>query len=141
MQQIMEFVGNHTLLVIAFVVVFGMLVSNEINHLARNFTSLSPAGAIRLMNHETTLLIDTRSASENRNGRIISSKNIPLSELKTRVDELEKHKQDHVIVYCQSGNRSATACKILKNQGFENIYNIEGGILAWGQANLPITKS
>lgn len=141
MQQIIEFAGNHTMLVAAFVIVLGMLISSEISRLTRGFDDISPADATRLMNHETAVLVDIRTAAENREGHILNSKHIPTTELQSRMNELDKHKQDHVIAYCRSGNRSVAACKILKKQGFEHVYNLGGGIMAWETANLPTTKS
>lgn len=140
MQQVIEFAGNHTMLVAAFVVVLGMLISTEISRLTRGFKDISPAEVTRLMNHETAIMLDIRTAAENREGHIIDSKHIPTTELKKRISELEKDKQNHVVAYCRSGNRSVAACKILKSQGFENVHNLGGGIMAWESANLPVTK-
>ena len=140
MQQIMEFAGNHTMLVAAFVIVLAMLIGNEINRLTRGFKDISPADVTRLMNHETAILLDIRTAAENREGHIINSKHIPTNELPTRISELDKHKQDHIVAYCRSGNRSVAACKILKKNGFDNVHNLGGGIMAWESANLPVTK-
>jgi len=140
MQQVIEFAGNHTMLVAAFVIVLGMLISSEISRLTRGFDDISPADVTRLMNHETAVMLDIRTAAENREGHIIDSKHIPTTELIKRINELDKDKQNHVIAYCRSGNRSIAACKILKKHGFENVHNLGGGIMAWESANLPITR-
>ncbi|RLA39170.1 MAG: rhodanese-like domain-containing protein [Gammaproteobacteria bacterium] len=125
----------------AFIIVLGMLISSEIGRLTRGFNDISPNDVTLLMNHNTAVLVDIRTAAENREGHILNSKHIPTGELTTRVSELEKHKQDHVIAYCRSGSRSIAACKILKTQGFENVHNLGGGIMAWESANLPTTKN
>jgi rhodanese-related sulfurtransferase len=140
MEQIIEFTGNHTMLVAAFAIVLAMLIGNEVSRFTRGFNDISPTDVTKLMNHETAILLDIRTAAENREGHIINSKHIPTSELVTRMPELEKHRQNHVIAYCRSGNRSVAACKILKKNGFENVYNLGGGIMAWESANLPVTK-
>lgn len=140
-QQIIEFAGNHTMLVAAFVIVLGMLISNEISLLTRGFGDISPGEATRLINHENAVLLDIRSTPECLDGCIIDSKHIPTSELLSRIKELEKHKHDHIVAYCRSGTRSIAACKILKKHGFEHVYNLSGGIMAWQNANLPITKT
>jgi len=129
------------MLVAAFVIVLGMIISSEISRMTRGFDDISPNDATRLMNHETAVLVDTRTSAENRDGHIINSKHIPTTELKTRMSELDRHKQDHVIAYCRSGSRSVAACKILKSQGFEHVHNLGGGIMAWESANLPTTKT
>lgn len=141
MQQIIEFSGNHTLLVVALIAVIGMIIGTEISRLTRGFNDISPTETTRLMNHETAILLDIRTAAENREGHILNSQHIPTTELTSRIAELNKHKQDHIIAYCRSGNRSVAACKILKGQGFENVHNLGGGIMAWESANLPTTKN
>lgn len=56
---------------------------------------------------------------------------IPLGDVMDAVDELEQHKADEVIVHCRSGARSGKAQQILEMHGFENVRNLEGGVLAW----------
>jgi rhodanese-related sulfurtransferase len=58
----------------------------------------------------------------------------PLGQVQTmQVDELEPFKDEEVIVYCRSGNRSGQACMILETLGFTNTKNLTGGMLAWQQ--------
>lgn len=141
MEQIIEFAGNHLILVTAFIIVLTMLVSTEINHLTRGFNDITPAEATRLMSHENAITLDTRTTGEYRQSHILGSKHIPVNELNSRLGELEKHKNDHIVAYCRSGNRSATACRILRSSGFQNVYNLGGGIMAWEGASLPTTKN
>ena len=55
---------------------------------------------------------------------------IPLASVPNQVEKFDRYKK--VVVHCRSGKRSATAIDILeKNYGFENLYNLKGGILAW----------
>ena len=56
---------------------------------------------------------------------------IPLNELPQRYEELDRDQE--LAVHCRSGARSANAVKLLKERGFENVYNVEGGILAWSE--------
>jgi len=58
---------------------------------------------------------------------------IPLGEIPSRMNEIPKDKK--VIVHCRSGVRSANAIHFLEQNGYENLHNLEGGILAWNQAN------
>ena len=56
----------------------------------------------------------------------------PLGNVQTmQVDELEEYKDEELIVYCRSGNRSGQACLILDTLGFKNTKNLTGGMLAW----------
>ena len=56
------------------------------------------------------------------------------------VFELEAYRHKPIIVNCQLGGRSLSACQILKNHGFTDIYNLKGGIAAWLQSNLPVHR-
>ena len=56
---------------------------------------------------------------------------IPLANLPSSIDEIEENKDREVIVYCRSGMRSGTAKQILVQQGFKNVRNLLGGVLAW----------
>ena len=56
----------------------------------------------------------------------------PLGNVQTmQVDELEQYKDEELIVYCRSGNRSGQACLILDTLGFKNTKNLVGGMLGW----------
>lgn len=69
-------------------------------------------------------IVDVRTREEIRNGAIEGSVNIPIDELRSRIDELNKEKT--IYVYCQSGMRSYIASRILMQNGF-NAYSLSGG--------------
>jgi rhodanese-related sulfurtransferase len=96
--------------------------------------------ATQLINHEDALVLDVREDSELSAGRIPNAKHIPLGQLGNRVKELEKFKARPIVVGCRSGHRSVTACRTLLKQGFDKVYNLKGGIIAWEQAGLPLEK-
>lgn len=64
----------------------------------------------------------------------MGAKLIPLNSLPTRLGEIEDWKGKEVIVHCRSGKRSAQAQKYMQAQGFSNVRNLEGGIMAWSEA-------
>ncbi len=86
------------------------------------------------------LLIDVREPNEVAQIAydVKSYRNIPLSQLKDRLKEVPQDQQ--VIVACRSGSRSRQACEILSAQGFRNIANMEGGMLAWEAKGLPVVR-
>lgn len=73
--------------------------------------------------------IDVRTPGEYKGNHRKPFKNIPLSNLASTIDKLDKEKE--VVVICQSGMRSTKAVKILKKHGFQKIYNVKGGMGAW----------
>jgi len=85
-----------------------------------------------IANKEDFKLIDVREENEfeadNIDGHLI-----PLGEIPNRIDEIPKDKK--VVVHCRSGVRSANAIHFLEQNGYDNLYNLEGGILAWNQVN------
>lgn len=86
----------------------------------------------RLEQGETINLIDVREEYEyedfNLGGTLI-----PLGEIPDRLDEIKHLKDEEVIVHCRSGKRSESAQKFLQSQGFSNVRNLIGGVLAWNE--------
>jgi rhodanese-related sulfurtransferase len=78
---------------------------------------------------ESFQLLDVREREEVRKKRIPNSVWIPLGDLKKRAGELDKGKE--IAVHCESGLRSYKACLRLRHAGFENVKNIDGGMLCW----------
>lgn len=74
-------------------------------------------------------LLDVRQPSEYRESHLPGAKLIPLSQLDTAVDQLDPRKP--VIVYCAIGGRSRVAAQLLAGKGFQEVYNMKGGIKAW----------
>jgi len=138
--QISEFAVNHPFLVIAFAVLLGMTFFNELKIATQRFASLTPAGAVKLMNDEDTVVLDVREPSETAGGKIAKAIQIPVSALAKRIDELEKHKNKTLLVYCKTGARAGVACRELSKHGFDKVFSLNGGIMAWQEAHLPINK-
>ena len=85
----------------------------------------------RLDNGETLNLVDVREPHEHAEfniGGIL----LPLGKIQTmQVDELENLKEEELIVYCRSGNRSGQAALTLDMLGFKNTKNLSGGMMGW----------
>jgi rhodanese-related sulfurtransferase len=82
-------------------------------------------------NNEDFQLIDVREEAEYENANINGTL-IPLSEIPSRHEEISKDKK--VVLQCRSGVRSANALNFLEqNYGYTNLYNLEGGIIAWAR--------
>jgi len=140
MQEYFQFIGDHPFLFLALAGIIVMLFLNIFGAKINGYQAASPADATMLINREDAVFIDVRTDKEFRDGHIVNAINIPQSNLPNRTTELEKYKNKPIIIGCKSGNRSGAACSMLKKQGFEHVYNLSGGILAWQSANLPITK-
>jgi rhodanese-related sulfurtransferase len=109
--------------------------------LARRATGeVNPTEATLLINREDALVIDVREPGEYASGFIAGSRNIPLGKLAERLSELEADKSRKVVVACAAGSRSAQAAKTLTQAGFSDVRNLAGGISAWQQAGLPLSR-
>jgi rhodanese-related sulfurtransferase len=84
----------------------------------------------RLEQGEKFYFLDVREEWEYEEDNL-GADNIPLGELPHRLDELEKLKDDEVIIHCRSGARSGNAKKFLEGKGFTKVRNVLGGILAY----------
>ena len=71
--------------------------------------------------NDGALLLDVRTRSEYAGGHAKNSKNIPLDELAGSLQKLNK--EQHIVVVCASGMRSAQAVRLMKKNGFQNSYN------------------
>ena len=90
------------------------------------------------MASEKYLLVDVRTAEEFSEGHIKGAINIDyLAEnFSIKIQELEL--ESPVLLYCRSGNRSSKAMKTMKELGFKEVYNLEGGIKGWISENNPV---
>ena len=138
--QISEFAMNHPYLVIAFVVLLALVFFNEMKIATQRFASLTPAAAVQLMNKEDVVVLDVREPSETIGGKIAKAIQIPVSGMTKRIDELDKHKDKTMLVYCKTGARAGVACKQLSKNGFDKVYSLNGGLMAWQEAHLPLSK-
>lgn len=116
-----------------------LLVPNIFSKLT-GATDVDITQAVQLINHDNALVLDVREQNEYNAGHIANSRHIPLGQLKDSINMLDKFKDQAIVVNCRSGNRSASACAILRKQGFSRVYNLAGGIAAWQRAQMPVNK-
>lgn len=88
--------------------------------------------ASQLAADENAVVLDVRTDAEVAEGIIPNAVHIDIYKGQGFIDEVESlDKTKNYYVYCRSGNRSGQACSIMGQLGFENAYNLEGGILEW----------
>ncbi len=139
MQQFITFASNHWELFLALAVICALLAYHTFAG-AGGAKSVTPQEAIKVINREQGVVLDVRDPGEVKGGRILDSVTIPLAELTQQLNKLEKYRERPIVAACQSGSRSARACSILRKHGFESVYNLQGGIMAWTSAGLPLSK-
>ena len=99
----------------------------------RNIT----ADELKMMIEQGSLrLVDVRTDAEIARGKIPQGDSLPLHLLPLRLGEMDKNST--TVFYCQMGGRSAQAAAFATANGFTDVYNLQGGIVAWARAGLPI---
>ena len=81
------------------------------------------------------IIVDVRTREEYDSGHIEGAILIPVSELEGRIIELSK--EEELLIYCRTGNRSSNSVNILKANGYTKIFHMNDGIIAWIQAGYP----
>lgn len=82
---------------------------------------------------EKIALIDVRESYEHEEFNIGGTL-IPIGDLPMKISDIDIEKDAEIVVYCRSGNRSGMGQFVLREAGFTNVYNLEGGMLAWQEA-------
>lgn len=136
----MEFLQNNIWLVLLVAFSGIMLVLPSLRGKLSGVLAADTTQAVQLINHQDALVLDVREANEFAAGHIANARHIPLKQLPDHLKSLEKYKNKAIVVNCRSGSRSAMACSTLRKNGFTQVYNLKGGIMAWEQAGLPTVK-
>ncbi len=96
-----------------------------------NYIEIEATQLADLLTSQPIVLLDVRNDDEVLGGIIAGAIHIPLNALPTEYTKLNPDAK--IVCYCHSGIRSAKAASFLANLGYENLYNLRGGILAWGR--------
>ncbi len=96
------------------------------------YKEIDAATLFEMMANEKLTLVDVRNDDEVARGIIPSALHIPLAMIPVKHDVLDK--QQSLVFYCHSGIRSGQASAFLASKGYKNVYNLQGGVLAWGRA-------
>ncbi|MHB8920623.1 MAG: rhodanese-like domain-containing protein [Halothiobacillus sp.] len=140
MQEFINFLMQHWALSLAALVLTIMLLANEMTRGLQKFRDLSAAELARMIGRENVLLLDVRETDEFRGEHIKGARHMALGTLAAKLGELESHKADQILLYCRSGNRSASAANMLVKAGFPNVGHLAGGIIAWKAESYPVAR-
>ena len=130
----LEFLTQQWILAAALLAVIIMLVLHEAR---KSGPSLTPQQAINLINAEQGVFLDLRDAADYKKGHIVDALHIPAGKLVDRVAELEKYRNKPIVLVCKMGQQSGAAGKQLKARNFERVYKMSGGMMEWGNLQLP----
>jgi len=82
-------------------------------------------------------VIDVRQPAEIAAGTVPKAEAMPMHTIPLRVNELNK--DEKLVLVCRSGARSAQACAFLQQQGYDQVYNLRGGMMGWAGSGFPMT--
>jgi rhodanese-related sulfurtransferase len=136
----MNFVIENWYLFAALVVILVMIAWSPLLRLVYGIRTSAVQGAVNLINRESAIIVDVCEPAEFQQGHLPRAMNIPLANLGARVGELEKYREQPILVTCRSGNRSIRGALTLRKNGFVQVYSLNGGLMAWEKENLPVEK-
>ena len=139
-QELLAFAGRHQMLSLIFVGLTGGIILNEIFGLLRPFKGVRPSEVSVLVNRENALVVDLRPIADFDKGHIPGSKNVQMSQFDPASKPLAGAKALPVVLVCKTGQTATGAAARLKKAGFARIYVLDGGVMGWQQADLPLAK-
>ncbi len=101
-----------------------------------DFKNITVAELLTMLQQGGLKLIDVRTDAEVARGKITQGEVLPLHLLPLRMNELDKNAK--TVFYCPLGGRSAQAAAIAGDNGFTDVYNLQGGITAWAHDGQPV---
>ena len=140
MAEFFEFAKINWYLFVALIAILGWLIGNEVLRKLRGVTGVTPMQALQLINQQDGVVLDVRDGAGYKSGHIPQALHIPAGDVQKRLQELQKHQGKPIIVCCDSGPTAEGVCTTLKKQGFAMVHPLSGGLSAWQNANLPLTK-
>lgn len=140
LHRLPDFLGNHLYLTLGFIGVLLALVVSEAQRFTRGYKGITPAGLTHLINRENALVIDVSGQPDFEKGHIPGARHVAMSQFDPENKDLAKAKELPVAVYCKNGQISSKAAQRLVKAGFTKTYWLDGGLAAWSEAGLPLSK-
>lgn len=100
---------------------------------ASAYQNIDVATFKKLMSGSNVVVLDVRTPGEIAQGKIAGAMELNFNSPDFAQQTAKLDKSKTYLVYCRSGNRSGQACNIMQQQGFGKLYNLKGGMIAWGQ--------
>lgn len=142
MAHFFQFVTAHWVLWTAFLIVVILIILEETRG------SLAVGGAQRvsasqvvdMMNHQNAVVVDLRDNEAYAQGHIVNAMSLPYEQLESKIKKLNKYKKRPIILLAESSKQLMDAAKKLREQGFESLYSLTGGMQEWKNDGYPLVK-
>jgi len=136
--EFIQFLQGELLLTGTLFALIILLIVNIYSEKYRKYQVVDTNGAVSLMDDDELIIIDVREEKERKAGFLSNDLNIPMGQVKSKMDSLDKSK--NILVYCKSGTRSDRIADILSKNDFQKVSSLKGGFNAWLKADLPIQR-
>ena len=136
--EFIQFLQDELLLTGTLFALIILLIVNFYSEKYRKYQVVDTNGAVSLMDDDELIILDVREEKERSVGFLTNDLNIPMGQVKAKMDSLDKSK--NILVYCKSGTRSDRIADILSKNDFQKVSSLKGGFNAWLKADLPIQR-
>lgn len=141
MGQLIEFAGNHVMLVGGFAAIVLLLIWTEISRRTRGYAELTPQQAVQKINRGETSIVDISSAADFAKGHLSGSRHIALSRFNESDPEVAKLKSGPVLVVCKNGQTAHMAAAKLVKLGASDVAVLKGGTSQWVADQYPLARN
>lgn len=138
MEQLIEFAGNHAMLVAGFAAIVLLLIWTEISRHTRGYAELTPLQAVQKINQGKTAIVDISAAADFSKGHLAGAKHIALSRFSKQDPDIEKLKSEPVLVVCKNGQTAHQAAAKLVKLGATDVAVLKGGTTQWRSDQYPL---
>lgn len=111
-----------------------------VGYSAASYAELSAVDAGKILQNTNPLILDVRTQMEFQQGYIKGANLLPVQVLQQNINQLEPYKNQDILIYCATGNRSTVASRLLIEAGFMKIYNLRYGIVDWAKRGYPVVR-
>ena len=136
----LEFVQQNWYLFLALAVILVLLAVDPLQRRSSGARSISALELPRIVRHQSGVVLDVSDVADFRGGHIANAINIPLKELSSQLNRLNKYKKAPIVITCRNGMQSGKAASVLRKNDFTGLYTLHGGISAWVKENFPLEK-
>ena len=138
MGQLIEFAGNHGMLVAGFAGIILLLIWTEVSKHTRGYAEITPLQAVQKINQGGTSIVDISTAADFSKGHLAGAKHIALSRFSDKDPDIVKIKTSPVLVVCKNGQTAHQAAAKLVKLGATDVAVLKGGTTQWVADQYPL---
>lgn len=140
MGQLIEFAGNHGMLVAGFAAIVLLLIWTEISRRTRGYVELTPLQAVQKINQGNTSVVDISAAADFSKGHLAGAQHIAMSRFNETDPDIAKLKTGPVLVVCKNGQTAHLAAAKLVKLGATDVAVLKGGTSQWVADQYPLAR-